>query len=167
MEKTIYTKHEDKNQLHISREFDADIKLVWRVWTEAELLEQWLAPKPWKAEVKYMDFSVGGYCLYSMNGPEGEKHWGRTDYTHIEVERNYVADDIFCDEEGNKNSDIPPMNFDVKFYANTTSTKVEVVLTFVSKEAMEEIIKMGFKEGYAMAHENLDQVLKTIQSQSK
>ena len=44
----------------ITREFAADLPLVWDAFTKAELLDQWMAPKPWTARTKYMDFRVGG-----------------------------------------------------------------------------------------------------------
>jgi len=31
----------------ITREFDADLSLVWDAFTKAEILDQWVAPKPW------------------------------------------------------------------------------------------------------------------------
>ncbi len=30
----------------ITREFDADLSLVWDAFTKAEILDQWVAPKP-------------------------------------------------------------------------------------------------------------------------
>lgn len=83
MNNTIFTANE--NILKVERTFNAPIELVWRAWTEAELLDQWWAPKPWKSETSHMDFSEGGYRLYAMVGPEGEKHLGRTDYRSIDV----------------------------------------------------------------------------------
>ena len=39
----------------------------------------------------------------------------------------------------------------------TTYSKVEI--TFDSIESLEKIVEMGFKEGFAMAHNNLDELL--------
>ncbi len=33
----------------ITREFSASQAEVWKAWTESHLLDQWWAPKPWKA----------------------------------------------------------------------------------------------------------------------
>ena len=57
------------SQLTVTRTFDAPIDLVWRAWTEAELLDQWWAPSPWKSKTKTMDFSENGKRLYAMCGP--------------------------------------------------------------------------------------------------
>ena len=37
---------EENNTIVINREFDASIELVWEAWTNPEILEQWIAPKP-------------------------------------------------------------------------------------------------------------------------
>lgn len=36
----------EKNQITVDRSFNAPLDLVWAAWTEAELLDQWWAPKP-------------------------------------------------------------------------------------------------------------------------
>jgi uncharacterized protein YndB with AHSA1/START domain len=60
-------------QLIVTREFDANSDLVWKAWTTAELLDQWWAPKPYRAETKSLDFREGGVWLYAMVSPENEK----------------------------------------------------------------------------------------------
>ena len=55
----------------INREFEAELSLVWDAFTKPELLDQWLAPKPFTSKTKYMDFTVGGKRFYAMVSPEG------------------------------------------------------------------------------------------------
>ena len=40
----------------IIREFDAPLSLVWDAFTKAEILDQWVAPKPWVSKKKFMVF---------------------------------------------------------------------------------------------------------------
>ncbi len=40
----------------IHREFDAELSLVWDAFTKAEILDQWVAPKPWSSKTKYPGF---------------------------------------------------------------------------------------------------------------
>ncbi|MEX0723827.1 MAG: hypothetical protein WD357_10300 [Gracilimonas sp.] len=51
MNKTTFSS--DKNMLTVTRAFDAPLSLVWRTWTEPELLDRWWAPKPWKSKNAY------------------------------------------------------------------------------------------------------------------
>src|SRR5687768_8096768 len=95
-----FTIDKENKKIKVEREFDAPVARVWAAWTEQELLDQWWAPKPWKARTKTMDFREGGYWLYAMVGPEGEEHWARADYKSISPLRSFSAADSFCDENG-------------------------------------------------------------------
>ncbi|HYW97118.1 MAG TPA: SRPBCC domain-containing protein [Bacteroidales bacterium] len=71
------------NKVLVKKEFAASPAFLWAAWTESRLLDQWWAPKPWKAGTKTMDFSEGGSWIYAMTSPEGEEHWSRNDYLKI------------------------------------------------------------------------------------
>jgi uncharacterized protein YndB with AHSA1/START domain len=80
---TIYSKDAANKKIKVVREFDASVEQVWKAWTERELLDQWWAPKPWKANTQSMDFRNGGLWLYYMEGPDGSRHYCRVDYKSI------------------------------------------------------------------------------------
>ncbi len=63
MNKNTFTINNDKNQLHATREFNGPLELEWKVCTDAELLDEWWVPKPWKTETKSMEFREGGRWL--------------------------------------------------------------------------------------------------------
>lgn len=102
-----FTVNKENNTIVIKREFAANLELVWQAWTTAELLDQWWGPKPYRSETKTMEFRVGGFRLYAMVSPEGEKHWAREDYQQIVQHKNFSSIDSFCDENGNENPDLP------------------------------------------------------------
>lgn len=157
--KTHYTKDIAKKQITVVREFNAPVNEVWKAWTTPAMLDQWWAPKPWHAETKRMDFREGGQWLYSMNGPEGEKHWSIADFKKVEEGKSFTGVDGFCDENGNKNSDLPGSEWNVNFDAIGKSTKVTILISFQSEEDMKKLMEMGFEEGFAMGHNNLDDLL--------
>lgn len=154
--------NKENNTLTVTREFAANRQLVWDAYTKSELLEQWFAPKPWKAKTKTMDFREGGYWLYAMCGPEGEEHWARMDYKKINPIESYTALDGFCDEEGNLNEQFPQANWDATFEDLNEHTLVHTVVTYKSLNDLETIINMGMKEGLTMAMEGLDDLLLTL-----
>jgi len=156
---TIYTKDLDNKKINVVREFDAPVEKVWRAWTERELLDQWWAPRPWKAVTQSMNFRDGGTWLYYMEGPDGSRHYCRADYSSVVPNKSYKGLDAFCDEKGNINTDFPRMNWQVDFKKADDATRVEVEISFASVEDLEKIIEMGFKEGFAAAHNNLDELL--------
>jgi PhnB protein len=143
----------------VKRAFAANLELVWEAWTTAEILDQWWAPAPWRAQTKHMDFREGGYWLYAMVGPAGEKHWSRADYLKIQHQKSFTAMDGFCDENGNPNTAMPRNKWDNQFIAQGDATLVHILLTFDTLEDLEKILSMGFREGFTAGLENLDRYL--------
>lgn len=163
LNQTRIKKDPSSKKLSIERKFDAPVSLVWRAWTEPELLDQWWAPQPWKTQTKSMDFREGGVWLYSMNGPEGEKHWCRADYISIQPQKNFTGTDAFCNEDGEVVPEPPGMHWNVSFIPDQDKTRVEVEISFASEEALNTIVEMGFNEGFTAAHGNLDELLERLQ----
>lgn len=153
----------ENKKIKVEREFDASLERVWAAWTQKEILDEWWAPKPWKAETKFLDFTVGGYWLYAMVGPEGEKHWARADYKVIEPQKSYSAQDAFCDEDGNVNTEWPGSVWTNTFKESGDTTIVDIEITYDELADLEKTIEMGFKEGFIAGMENLDEVLKQQQ----
>lgn len=156
-----FTVDKTNNSVRVLREFNAGLDLVWEAWTNPEIIDQWWAPKPWRAETKSMDFRVGGFWLYAMIGPNNEKHWGRQDYQKIELQKSFSGTDSFCDDKGEVNESLPKTLFENVFTEVNGRTLVTITSKYASLEMLEQIIEMGFKEGFTMALENLDQYLAT------
>jgi uncharacterized protein YndB with AHSA1/START domain len=154
-----FEKDPDGKKITVTREFAAPVEKVWRAWTEKELLDQWWAPKPWKAKTKSMDFRVGGFWLYAMVSPEGESHWARADYLSIRPQKSYSVQDAFCDENGVKNTSVPSMHWNNQFSVSPSGTTVTIEIIFSSEEDLKTIIEMGFREGFTAALTNLDELL--------
>lgn len=151
--------NQEHNSIRIKREFSADLTLVWSAWTQAELLDQWWAPKPYKAQTKSMDFREGGTWLYAMEGPEDTPHWCKADYQSIDPMKSYTGLDAFCDENGIVNSDFPRSKWNISFSSSENGTLVEIEITYAQWSDLEKIIELGFREGFTMALGNLDQYL--------
>lgn len=147
--------------IYVKRDFNATLQQVWQAWTTAELLDQWWGPKPWRAETKTMDFREGGHWLYAMVGPEGERHWGRADYIRIKKEESFSAKDSFCDENGTMNSELPQNLWEILFRETGDKVLVDITLTFDSLEDLETNIQMGFREGFTIGLNQLDELLLT------
>ncbi|MFA5327059.1 MAG: SRPBCC domain-containing protein [Prolixibacteraceae bacterium] len=154
-----FSVEKENSKIKVKREFAAPLEKVWAAWTESELLDQWWAPKPWKARTKSMNFSVGGFWLYAMVGPDGTEHWSRADYTAIASLKSFNGEDYFCDEAGNVNPQFPKSIWLVSFTRSGDSTFVDIETKYEKLADLEAIIAMGFKEGFTMALENLDELL--------
>ena len=153
------TKDVANKKIVVAREFDAPLEEVWKAWTKKELLDQWWAPRPWKAKTKTMNFREGGQWLYSMIGPEGEESSCLVDFKTIVTNKSFTAEDYFVDENGNDNPGFPHMHWTNEFSETTTGTKVEVKISFASEADLNKILEMGFEEGFTAALGNLDELL--------
>lgn len=146
------------------REFNADLNLVWRAWTEAEILDQWWAPAPWKCETTLMDFREGGNWIYSMVGPEGERHGGIQIYETIVFEDFFSGKDAFADELGNIIENLPVCTWKNTFTKTEKGTVVIILAQYPDAESLETVVKMGMAEGVSMAHNQLEEVLRKLTS---
>ncbi|WP_416443829.1 SRPBCC domain-containing protein [Leeuwenhoekiella sp. A16] len=143
----------------VKREFKAPLSSVWSAWREPEILDQWWAPRPWKSQTKVMNFVEGGKRLYAMVGPKGEEQWCLVNYTSITPKTNFKYHDAFCDAEGNIDTKyFSGSQWNVDFTDHSDSTFVNVTVKYNSHEDLEKIIQMGYKEGFIMAMENLDEL---------
>src|SRR5687768_15352819 len=141
----------------ITREFDADLSLVWDAFTKAEILDQWVAPKPYVSKTKYMDFKVGGQRFYAMVSPEGQERWSIQRYTSISPKTNFKMHSAFADKDGNP--ELPGSDWDYTFSENEGRTTVKIKIFNESLARLEKMIELGFIEGFKMSINNLDELL--------
>jgi uncharacterized protein YndB with AHSA1/START domain len=150
--------------VYITREFDADLSLVWDAFTKAEILDQWVAPRPYIARTKHMDFRVGGRRFYAMVSPEGHERWAIQKYTSITPKTNFKMFNTFADQD--ENPELPGSEWDYTFSEANGKTTVNITIYNESLARMEKLIEMGFTEGFKMTVANLDEVLEGMKQRS-
>jgi uncharacterized protein YndB with AHSA1/START domain len=155
-----FTVDKPSKTVFITREFAAELPLVWDAFTKKELLDQWVAPKPWSAKTKYMDFKVGGRRFYAMVSPEGLERWAVQEYTSITPKTNFKMYNSFADE--NENKELPGSEWDYRFSELNGVTKVAITIINESLARLEKMIEMGFEQGFKMSIDNLDKLLATL-----
>ena len=155
-----FTVDKPTKTVFINREFDADLSLVWDAFTKQEILDQWWAPKPFASKTKIMDFKVGGRRFYAMVSPEGQERWSLQKYTSISPKTNFKFLSAFADAA--ENPQLPGSEWDLSFSEQNGTTKVSVTIYNESLERMEKMIEMGFKEGFAMTLNSLEELLKGL-----
>jgi len=144
----------------INREFAAELPLVWDAFTKPEILDQWVAPKPWLSKTKYMNFKVGGRRFYAMVSPEGQERWSIQEYTSITPKSNFKMYNAFADKD--ENPELPGSEWEYNFSEQNGITKVSIIIKNESLARMEKMIEMGFVEGFKMTIDNLEKLLTTL-----
>ena len=150
------------NTVLISKEFSAELSLVWDAFTRQEILDQWWAPKPFESKTKVMEFKVGGRRFYAMVSPEGKEMWQLQQYTAITPKTNFKFLSVFADKD--ENPHLPGSDWDLNFNEVNGITKVSISIYNESLERMEKMIEMGFKEGFTMTLNELTDVLISYQN---
>lgn len=149
----------DDRTITVERSFNAPLALVWSAWTEADILCQWWAPRPYTCAIKSLDFREGGRWLYCMEGPKGERHWALFNYEVIRPKSFYSGTDAFCDEKGTINTDMPSTKWENHFEEMDGATLVRCGLHCTSLQDRDRLIQMGFREGFTLGLEQLDALL--------
>jgi uncharacterized protein YndB with AHSA1/START domain len=154
-----FTVDKAAKKVFITREFAAELSLVWDAFTKAELIDQWIAPAPMKAKTKYQDFKVGGKRFYAMVSPDGQERWALQEYTSITPKTNFKMYNAFADKD--ENPELPGSEWDHTFSEEAGTTKVSIIIYNESLERMEKILD-GFTQGMKISLNNLENLLATL-----
>ena len=154
-----FTVDKAAKMVYINREFAAELSLVWDAFTKAELLDQWIAPKPMTSKTKYQDFKVGGKRFYAMISPEGQERWAIQEYTSITPKTNFKMYNAFADKD--ENPEPTGSEWDHTFSEQKSITKVSITIYNESLERLERILD-GFTQGMKMSLSNLENLLATL-----
>jgi len=151
--------------IQITREFAADIDLVWDAFTKAEILDQWMGPKPLKVQTKEMDFREGGRWLYAMVSPEKVLGYSMQEFIEIRPKTTFTTKNSFTDENGNHiDSGYTYSITKNSFKEGVGVTTVQIVKKMSSLAELEKFAASGFREGMAIVMQNLDEILLTLET---
>ena len=154
-----FTVDKASKTVHIKREFNAELSLVWDAFTKAELIDQWIAPKPMISKTKYQDFKVGGKRFYAMVSPDGNERWALQEYTSITPKTNFKMYNAFADKD--ENPELPGSEWHHNFSEENGTTIVNIIIYNESLERLERILD-GFTQGMKMSLSNLENLLATL-----
>ena len=144
----------------VTAEYDAPMERVWQLWADPRLLERWWGPPAYPATFVDHDLSPGGHVSYYMTGPEGDKPHGWWRVTAVDAPRRLEFEDGFADDSGAPDPKMPSMTMVVTLDDRPGGgTRMVIVTTFPSAEAMEQLIAMGREEGMTAAMGQIDGLL--------
>jgi uncharacterized protein YndB with AHSA1/START domain len=158
---TVISSHKNAEALSFTvvAEFDAGVEQVWQVWEDPRKLERWWGPPTWPATFDSHDFVSGGKASYYMTGPGGETSRGWWRFTAIEAPHRLEFDDGFADENGDPVPVMGTSHAVMELEAIDHRTRMTIVSTFDSAEALEKVLAMGMEEGMKQALAQIDAIL--------
>lgn len=157
-------KIENKNELTITRVFDAPREKVWKAWTAPEEVKKWWGPKNFTAPVSKIDLRVGGKYLSCMRGPDGKDYWSTGVYRELVPMERIVVTDSFADEKGNvvpashygMTGDFPlELLVTVTFEQLGNKTKMVLRHEGIPSGMMRELTETGWSESFDKLAESI------------
>lgn len=146
--------------LTVTSEWDAPIERVWQLWSDPRRLERWWGPPTYPAKVSEHDLRPGGTVAYCMTGPDGDEYRGCWNVGAVEAPHHLAFVDAFANADGTVNDDLPLTSADISLSElDNGRTRMVMITTFPSPEAMEQVLAMGVEEGMLQAMSQIAAVL--------
>ena len=92
-------------KIEVVRTFDASAEMVWRLWTDPELVKRWWGPKHYTCPVAKIDFRIGGKSIVSMLAPKemgGQEYYSVWEYIRITPLTTIEFIQSLSDKDGSK-----------------------------------------------------------------
>jgi uncharacterized protein YndB with AHSA1/START domain len=150
------------NTIFITREFDAELSLVWDAFTKSEILDQWGTPEPWTTQTISMNFKVGGRRFYKMISPEGQVYFSVQDFTSISPKTNFKYISGASDKDENINPEFYGAENNLDFSEANGVTTFRMTIKYKDLATLEMMANNRFKEGLTMTLNMLENLLATL-----
>jgi uncharacterized protein YndB with AHSA1/START domain len=159
-----FTVDKATSTIHVTREFAAELDLVWDAFTKADILDQWMGPKPLRVQTKEMDFRVGGRWLYAMVSAENVAlGYSLAEFIEIQPKVSFTTKNSFADENGNHaNSGFTFSITKTSFKSDGEKTTVQIAKKMSSLAELEKFVAVGYAKGVEMGMKNLDEYFSSL-----
>ena len=151
--KTKVNALEGKQDLVITRTFDLPVDLLFKAYTEAELVEQWMGTKMLKLESR----KHGSYQQETTN-PQGT----------VIFRANGVIHELIPNKKITRTFEMENTPFGVQlevyeFHALEENTsKLDMHVIYESTELRDQVLKLPFAQGINMAHNRIEEILSKL-----
>jgi uncharacterized protein YndB with AHSA1/START domain len=151
-------------EVQVKRSFRAPRALVYRAYTEPELVRRWLlGPPGWSMPVCEMDVRVGGRYRWRWRNDEDGSEFGFTG-TFREVQPTRIVHTEAYDP-GTLTDDFPRNDalVTVTFSEEGGVTTITSLIDFGSKEARDGAVATGMTDGMEQSYQLMDRLLEQHQ----
>jgi uncharacterized protein YndB with AHSA1/START domain len=151
----------ERRELTIRRVLGAPREVVFRAWTECELLAQWWGPRGFTAPVCEVDPRPGGALRFDMRGPDGAVYPMKGVFQEVVAPERIVATTTaFEDEAGNPQLEVYNT---VTFVERDGGTELDLHAVVVKAEGhrVEEALR-GMEQGWSESLYKLAEVVEKV-----
>jgi uncharacterized protein YndB with AHSA1/START domain len=140
----------------ITREFDAPRHLVYRAWTEPELIERWWGGERGEVTSAEIDLRVGGAWRCVMVLDDGSELAFRGEYRKVVPNERIVSTEVYEGAAGAQ-----ALNT-VTFEEREGRTTLTVLVEHASKEARDAHLASGMETGMQEGMDVLEEVVRSL-----
>lgn len=158
--KTIITAAPNKQELFITRTFEASRELVFKAFSTPELLVQFFAPFGIKMKFNYVDFKNNGAYSWTHFNDEGEVYctFKGVIYEVVAPERIIQTVEMEGLPEGGN------VLLEIYSFEEISNNRTQLIIqnVFRSVENRDAMVESGFESGVVAIFEQLDDLLPKI-----
>jgi uncharacterized protein YndB with AHSA1/START domain len=147
-------------EVKVTRSFKAPRTLVYRAYSEPQLVRRWLDHPGWSMPVCEMDVRVGGRYQWRWRSDDGKQEFGFSGaFREVVPASRIVHTQAY--EPGTLGGSFPGEDaiITVTFTEESGVTTVTTLIDFGSKEARDGAVKTGMTDGMEMSYQLLDTLL--------
>ena len=145
----------------VTRSFDAPVTLVWRAYTEPELMRRWCGSQPgWSMPVCEMDMRTGGTYRWRWREDGNGQEFGFTgEVLEVALHTRIVHTQAFDAGDLGVSMGSEPSIITVTFHEVDGVTHVATSIKYASKADRDAAFSTGMADGMEMNYQVLDQLL--------
>lgn len=151
--KTKVSAEDGRQDLNISRDFELPVQLLFKAFTDAGLIEQWMGNTVLKLDAK----KHGGF-EFQKKDPQG----------NIVFAANGVIHDLVADKKIMRTFEMENTNFGVQLehYSfekiDGNNSRLNVHIVFESGAHRDQMLQLPFVQGINYAHKRLEEIVSTL-----
>jgi uncharacterized protein YndB with AHSA1/START domain len=144
-------------QILIERSFDAPRHLVWRAYTEPELVRQWWHAGRGTMTACDIDLRVGGAWRFAMTAKEGYEVAFHGEYREIAPDERLVSTEVYegAPDSGEALNTLTLVEADGR-------TKLSIVMELPDRQTRDMVIASGMEDGLGDALELLERAAQAL-----
>ena len=144
------------DQILITREFDAARQLVYRAWTEPDLVRRWWAGRRGEVTSAEIDLRVGGTWRYVMTATDGYEVAFHGEFREIVPDERIVSTEVY---EGAPDGQAVNL---ITFTEDGDHTTLAILMQLESREVRDAIIATGMETGMQEAMDLLEEIARSL-----
>ena len=148
--KTKVQAEEGKQDLHITREFDLPVELLFKAYTDPGIVEQWMGTKVLK-----MESNKHGSYQFETKDPKGNVVFRANGTIHeFNPERKIIQ--TFEMENASFGVQLEVLEFEK---LNNDTSRLNIHIIYESVDQRDQNLRLPFSQGINMAHNRLQDIV--------